>query len=113
MSVYRVHPRDDEDYAPSDAAVSDDSLILTSADSAIALNTTIGGRESDLDSANVSGNGKATHDDNSRMGMQLARDTRPIVVNGFYRPCVPPNVFDEDVKAALASARVQGCLNIE
>ena len=73
LSVYRVRPCDPYDDARSDEDFSDEEFVLTEAQLAEALKTRVGGRSIDKTKAkDKTATGKATHEANSRSGMNLA-----------------------------------------
>ena len=81
--------------------------MLTSVALANAVKTQIAGSVPEVDTTtHLIDNVKATLEGHQRMGMQLARDTWPIVFSGSCHPRVSPNVFAGDAKAALASAKM-------
>ena len=73
LSVYRVRPCDPNDDARSDEDFSDEEFVLTEAQLAESLKTRVGGRRVDKSKAkDKTATGKATHEANSRSGMNLA-----------------------------------------
>ena len=74
LSVYRVRPRDGDEEVRSDEDVIDEELVLTHDDLQEALQTQIGGKDSEHPLGRTSADaGKATHEENSRTGMDWAK----------------------------------------
>ena len=106
LSVYRIRPRDPNDDARSDVDLSDEELVLIEADLEQASKTRVGGRVTDKRNEKVkSGTSKATHEENSRSGMELASHIWVVGDDTGAEENVMPDTNDGDVEASLVAAR--------
>ena len=104
--MYRVRPRDPNDDARSDEDFSDEELVLTEAALEQALKTRVGGRSTDKTKGKVKLEScKATHEDDSRRGMEFASHIWLVGDDRSAHGNVMPATNDDDVDASLVAAR--------
>ena len=106
MSVYRIRPHDPSEDVLSDEDFSDEELELTEADLARALQTRIGGRESQGKGAKKEpSGGKATHEQNSRQGIRVAQQVWSRADDLLVKESDGGTLDSERMKDSLKAAR--------
>ena len=106
LIVYRVRPRDPNDDARSDEDFSDEEFCLIEADLEKAMKTMVGGLITNKRNEKVkSDTSKATHEDNSRSGMDLASHILFVGDDTGAVEHVMPATNQNDIDASMVAAR--------
>ena len=104
--MYRVRPCDPNDDARSDEDFSDEEFVLTEAQLAESLKIRVGDRGDDKSTAkDKTATGKATHEANSRSGMNLAAHIWNAGDDTHAKENIMPVLEEDKVKESLVAAR--------